>query len=647
MKLLSVFLLAVFLASAGAHPWFLACDNRTWDGTAKIMGADPTPNMDDRALNTVGGTDCGGTLEANWKYDVSITVPASHEYVLEADGAGAVFDDGTSGCTNRIASPSGAEAIFSSTAKVTFTTTGETTLRLMAASGKGVSVGTAPDCTFTVAEFTNDPSKRVYFTNFGASASCAAEDAFVIESYLSGTCIDEGDTSTMLVCGPDNNVRKYDYTSSDCSGSGTMAQIDKTACLGDGGKVTYSCDEPNYPGQWWVNSIGDADSCNGKARSAIKSGFCRDDDGSKSVFECNADGTYSNKEDCNANCSTCGKSEAVPVVSCQTIPNGGEQLYDLQCTSGNQTVGALLAMTRPEPTTGGSDSSDGDEGGECPAGGMVSTDENSYCITCDNSGAVAECLDEIGNAFKDIPTLEETVLAGKSCEYIDAIADHAARCFGSYACCDAWGDAVQYWKTIGAGFEACTFPSACITGCTSDDDGSVTGPCFPTCSADAQMCVNDVLSAIGDPASTDALCAAVTTAGPAVADCFAAGGCCGDMTASVALWESQQAFVGCGSTSPFPQECKEAANKVLMSVNLPIATAAEFTTAKRTQFRQGLATAAGVTLEKVVIKKVTEVDVRRRHLLAASLKVDTAITVADEVSVRPPPCVFSLAYARA
>eukprot|EP00961_Rhodomonas_salina_P098778 1328979-Rhodomonas_salina.1 len=63
----------------------------------------------------------------------------------------------------------------------------------MAASGKGVSVGTAPDCTFAVAEFTNDPSKRVYFTNFGSSASCAAEDAFGIESYLSGTCIDEGD----------------------------------------------------------------------------------------------------------------------------------------------------------------------------------------------------------------------------------------------------------------------------------------------------------------------------------------------------------------------------------------------------------------------------------------------------------------------
>lgn len=193
---------------------------------------------------------------------------------------------------------------------------------------------------------------------------------------------------------------------------------------------------------------------------------------------------------------------------------------------------------------------------------------------------------------------------------------------------------MAYWGSLGLGFDTCTFPSACITGCMAeepeddeDEGGPVTGPCFPTCDADTKSCVNDIIAQIGgDNMTPSELCADVKASGPSIADCFAAGECCGDMTATTALYESQLAFASCDS-SPFPTECKQAANKVLLSVNLPIATKAEFTPAMRTQYRESVATAAGVLTHLVAITRVSEVDVRRRRLLAANLKVSILASI--------------------
>lgn len=106
-----------------------------------------------------------------------------------------------------------------------------------------------------------------------------------------------------------------------------------------------------------------------------------------------------------------------------------------------------------------------------------------------------------------------------------------------------------------------------------------------------------------------------------MADCFAAGECCSDMTTSVELWKSLVPFEDCPAGT-LPLTCEEAPNKVKIVLSLPFASAAEFTQAKRTQFRQGIANAAGsgVSVQDVVIKKVTE-KARRRHLLAASIEV--------------------------
>jgi hypothetical protein len=69
---------------------------------------------------------------------------------------------------------------------------------------------------------------------------------------------------------------------------------------------------------------------------------------------------------------------------------------------------------------------------------------------------------------------------------------------------------------------------------------------------------------------------------------------------------------------------------VEMAVKLPF-TLAEFTAAKQTAFRRGVATAADVKLASVVITGVREVDGRRaagRTLLAAAVEVDLQIGAA-------------------
>lgn len=59
----------------------------------------------------------------------------------------------------------------------------------------------------------------------------------------------------------------------------------------------------------------------------------------------------------------------------------------------------------------------------------------------------------------------------------------------------------------GAGWEDCELIGACIEGCSGDDEGgAVTGPCYSTCGAEAQQCVNDLTD------SVEMTCAGVSSA---------------------------------------------------------------------------------------------------------------------------------------
>lgn len=289
---------------------------------------------------------------------------------------------------------------------------------LMAASGQGVAVGLAPVCTFTVGPVSIDSTKRASVTTYGVSAACAAEDAKIIESFPSGHCKEESSTSsTMLFCSQDNTFRKFDYTSADCSGTAIEADPSNCVDVGNGGKIGYSCEQPAYAGMWWVASIGDQ-SCNGNVRTAIKSGFCRDDG---AVATCNADGSYENKEDCNTDCSVCDTTEIVPVISCMQVPETGTtNFFDLRCTMGSETVGEALAMPRAEPSGDAGGNSDSDSG-ECAEGAVIESGDATVCLpTCANKMATANCIDEIQYTFKDIPDVAVVVGAGTPCVYAEA-----------------------------------------------------------------------------------------------------------------------------------------------------------------------------------------------------------------------------------
>jgi len=77
---------------------------------------------------------------------------------------------------------------------------------------------------------------------------------------------------------------------------------------------------------------------------------------------------------------------------------------------------------------------------------------------------------------------------------------------------------------------------------------------------------------------------------------------------------------------------KEAATPtevfVEMSVTVPL-TIAEFTDAKKTSFRKGVANSAGTAIDKVEITEVKAADRRRRMLLETSISVDFRVKVTE------------------
>lgn len=748
MKLTSSFfitvvvLLALFLANSAANPNRLPCD-RPMDGTENIMGVLPTSDQNDRSIDSVGGVDCSGQLEAGKQYDVTVTVPSGFEHALEADGGKAVFErEHPNGCASRT---------IDADPKVTFMAPGSVTMRLMAASGNGVNVGAAPACTYTVAcgsgavnvggkcyheenkndrsfnhttcmahceakgmamacptflaaydgllkEFnldddgnialanpadetgdcvssnnwnnndpdcqiniqqatcsffkgdwslrcvcqveteactaavsdilptsdatfpdcagdadTNEPApnvtgKRVSYVQYGGDA-CDSASAEMVVSFLEGQCYDEeGDSSYRLVCTADG-VQKTDFGASNCQGaSAAVTNIAGGDCFDSNSKkATYTCDAVDAPGMWWVASTNApaAETCNGNMRYAVKSDYCRDDGGSFAKAVCNADGSYQNYEGCDSGCATgCTTNESVPVIDCTQI---GDQLLDLRCVSAD--VGAELARERPAP------------GGAGGGAGCASGQSESACLpTCTKRAQVDACLDGIPDAFAGIPAQ----MSG--CAWIDATVAHAARCFGTYGCCADWDESVEFWQSLpGLGFGTCDFLDSCIEGCGDGDDeegGPVVGPCVSTCTTEAQQCIADIIEGLDDPS-----CADIEAASAGISDCFAGGACCADLTQSVEIWEAMTAFADCAAGT-FPQTCVVAPYKVSFVLSLPIAAAAEFNQEKRTQFRQGVADAAGVDLQDVAIKKVTE-KAGRRTLLAASLEVETEIKTAS------------------
>eukprot|EP00287_Rhodomonas_sp_CCMP768_P006213 CAMPEP_0196726522 /NCGR_PEP_ID=MMETSP1091-20130531/7781_1 /TAXON_ID=302021 /ORGANISM="Rhodomonas sp., Strain CCMP768" /LENGTH=176 /DNA_ID=CAMNT_0042068975 /DNA_START=19 /DNA_END=549 /DNA_ORIENTATION=- len=140
-----------FVALANAHPHDFACSRSMAVGEVKPMDA---PNLieegTDRTIDTVGDVACGGTLQTNTKYTVVFTLPADgYNWLIEAKGVGATFDTPFSNCADRQEGDSASTA-----SKVTFTSTGTATLRMLSSLGNAMDETTkvSAECTFLVEE---------------------------------------------------------------------------------------------------------------------------------------------------------------------------------------------------------------------------------------------------------------------------------------------------------------------------------------------------------------------------------------------------------------------------------------------------------------------------------------------------------------
>eukprot|EP00961_Rhodomonas_salina_P272378 3680655-Rhodomonas_salina.1 len=259
--------LAVFLsvaAVANASPTSFSCSRSMAVGATKPMdSANTIEEHSDKAITSVGGQACGGTLATETPYSVSVTVPTgSYRWLLEADGVSAVFESPFSNSCEHRSTGQGP----SSSSSVVFTSEGTVTFRLLASLGSSQdsTTGAAPECTYTVVASVNECEEDLH--NCDSNAVCSdTASGFTCACADGWTSSDNGVTCT--------NVNECSTGADNCD---TNAD-----CIDNEGSFVCQC-RSGWMGEDGLNCI-DVDECAEETDNCDANAMCTNIGGG---FEC-------------------------------------------------------------------------------------------------------------------------------------------------------------------------------------------------------------------------------------------------------------------------------------------------------------------------------------------------------------------------